>query len=166
MRCRCRASCAPAPSADQKIPKVVSMTPTANFIVFSGTRASGARTATPTTADEHDRAAAPAAASGMLPCVLPKVRTMKATSSPSRKTPLNESVKPYQSIPARCRGAVVVPLELPREDRLLVVQRLEAACAQDRLAQPLQSEHQQQAADDEAQHIDRHERERRARARQ
>src|SRR5437763_1302549 len=40
----------PAPSTDQKIPNVVSITPTANFIEFSGTRASGARTATPTTA--------------------------------------------------------------------------------------------------------------------
>src|SRR6185437_5546558 len=41
---------APAPSADQKIPNVVSITPTANFSVFSGTRASGARTAIPTPA--------------------------------------------------------------------------------------------------------------------
>src|SRR5205085_146821 len=46
-------------------------------------------------------APAPAAASGMLPWVLPKVRTMKATSSPSRKTPLKARIKAYQSIPAR-----------------------------------------------------------------
>src|SRR6266516_3818472 len=39
---------APAPSAPQKTPKDVSMTPTANFMLFSGTRDSGACTATPT----------------------------------------------------------------------------------------------------------------------
>src|SRR5262249_13265950 len=39
--------CAPAPSAPQNSPKEVSITPTANFSAFSGTRASGARTATP-----------------------------------------------------------------------------------------------------------------------
>src|SRR6516165_10262717 len=40
----------PAPSAPQKIPNEVSMTPTANFRVFSGTLASGACTTTPPTA--------------------------------------------------------------------------------------------------------------------
>src|SRR5579884_34106 len=85
---------APAPSADQKMPNVVSITPTANFIAFSGTRASGARTATPTPATTTTAPAAPTAASGMLPCVLPNVSTMNATSSPSRSTPLNESRKP------------------------------------------------------------------------
>src|SRR5439155_15103051 len=50
---------APAPSADQKIPNVVSIRPTANFIAFSGTRASGARTATPTPATSTSAAAAP-----------------------------------------------------------------------------------------------------------
>jgi len=44
---------------------------------------------------------APVAARGMLPCELPKVSTIKATSSPSRKTPLKQRVKAYQSIPAR-----------------------------------------------------------------
>ena len=83
------------------MPKVVSITPTANFIEFSGTRLSGAWIATPTPATMTSAAAAPAAARGMLPWVLPKVRTMKATSSPSRKTPLKERVKEYQSRPAR-----------------------------------------------------------------
>src|SRR6266702_4213327 len=69
---------APAPSADQKIPQVVSMIPTANFIVFTGTRASGARASTPTSATSNTAATAPAAASGIDPCVLPKVRTMNA----------------------------------------------------------------------------------------
>ncbi len=35
--------CAPAPSAPQKVPNAVSITPTANFSVFSGTLARGAR---------------------------------------------------------------------------------------------------------------------------
>ena len=38
---------APAPSALQNVPNDVSITPTRNFIVFSGTRASGALIATP-----------------------------------------------------------------------------------------------------------------------
>ena len=89
-------------------------------------------------------------------CALPKVITMNATSSPSRSTPLNASVKPYQSSPARCRRrGAPASCELAREDRLLVVQRLEAAGAQDRLAQPLQAEGEQQRADDEAQGVDR-----------
>ena len=46
---------APAPSAPQNIPNDVSITPTKNFIVFSGTRASGARTATPAEHDDRDR---------------------------------------------------------------------------------------------------------------
>src|SRR4051794_15517908 len=95
----------PAPSTDQKIPNVVSITPTANFIAFSGTRASGARTATPTPATSTSAQAAPAAASGIEPCALPNVRTMNTTSSPSSSTPLKASVNPYQSTPARSRCA-------------------------------------------------------------
>src|SRR5262249_22136791 len=88
---------APAPSTDQKTPNVVSIRPTANFIAFSGTRARGARTAMPTPATRISAAAAPAAASGIEPFALPKVRTMNTTSSPSSSTPLKASVNPYQS---------------------------------------------------------------------
>src|SRR5207248_3193086 len=91
----------PAPSAPQNVPKLISMAPTANFIVFSGTRLSGARTRTPTPTTNTTAAPAPTAASGMLPWVLPNVNTMNATSSPSRNTPLNASVNEYQSRPAR-----------------------------------------------------------------
>ena len=71
----------------------------------------------------------------MLPLALPKVTTMKATSSPSSSTPLKESVKPYQSTPT-CwlRGGSACLLELGTEDRVLVMQSLEAAGPQDRLA--------------------------------
>src|SRR5206468_304937 len=50
---------APAPSAPQKVPKPVSITPTTNFMLFSGTRASGARTRIPAAATTST--AAPAA---------------------------------------------------------------------------------------------------------
>src|SRR6185437_9352301 len=53
---------APTPSALQKVPKVVSITPTANFIVFSGTRLSGAWMSTPTAPTMMIAAAAPIAA--------------------------------------------------------------------------------------------------------
>ena len=61
----------------------------------------------------------------------------------------------YQSIPSpvplRRRGAALAPPE-----RLaLVVVRLVAARAEDRLAQPLEAEHEQQAADDQPQRLDR-----------
>src|SRR5581483_6033272 len=90
----------PVPSTLQKIPKVLSIRPTANFIVFSGTPLSGWCTSAPTIATSASARPAPSAASGMLPWVLPNVSTMKATSSPSRNTPLKAKVKAYQSIPA------------------------------------------------------------------
>src|SRR5207244_3384704 len=75
---------APAPAVAQKIPNVVNLDPTANFIAFSGTRASGARAATPAAATSTTAAAAPSAGNPMLPWVDPKPSTMKTTSRPSR----------------------------------------------------------------------------------
>ena len=73
---------------------------------------------------------------------------MNTTSRPSRNTPLKETTNANQSRPMTgsrrapaCRRGLLV------EDRLLVVQRLEPRRAQDRLAQPLQPEDQQQGAD-------------------
>ncbi len=85
---------APAPSAPQNVPNAVSMIPTTNFMVFSGTRASGALTATPTAATTATAQAAATAASPMSCWLLPKVSTMNTTSSPSSSTPLNDSVNP------------------------------------------------------------------------
>ena len=154
---------APAPSAPQNVPNVVRSRPTPNLSVFSGTRESGARTAMPAATTTTIAAAAPAAASGMLPWLLPNVTTMKATSSPSRSTPLNAIVNAYQSMPA----AAVAPIDracfgLLAEDRVLVVERLEPARAQDRLAQPLQPEHEQQAAHRDTQRREREGGQRRA----
>jgi hypothetical protein len=79
------------------MPNEVSMMPTANFNAFSGTRASGARTSTPVTATTTTAAAAPITAAPTLCWLAPNVITMKTTSSPSSRTPLNASVKAYQS---------------------------------------------------------------------
>src|SRR4051794_10784915 len=85
---------APAPSAPQKMPNEVSITPTAYLSVFSGTRLSGARTAIPTAATTTTAAAAARAASATLCWFEPKVTAMNATSRPSSSTPLNDSMNP------------------------------------------------------------------------
>src|SRR6266545_661650 len=89
-----------APSAPQKQPKLVSRRPTANLIVFSGTRVSGPRASTPPATTSTSAAAAPPAARPSRPCALPNEITMKTTSRPSSRTPLNATVNAYQSSPA------------------------------------------------------------------
>ena len=114
------------------------MTPTANFIAFSGTRASGARIRNPATTTSIEAASAAIAASEMSRWALPKVSAIKTTSKPSSVTPLNASVNAYQSrTRPRWSGA---PAAL--------------AGAQDRFAQPLQAEYQQQPADDQPQAVE------------
>src|SRR6202043_2667606 len=66
----------PAPSALQKIPNEVSMTPTPNLRVFSGTRVSGACMIIPAINTTTNAAAAPIAANPTLRCVPPNVTTM------------------------------------------------------------------------------------------
>src|ERR671932_94425 len=73
----------------------------------------------------------------------PKVSTMKTTSRPSRNTPLKASVKAYQSMPA----AATAPAD-----------RETATRAENRFAQPLQPEDEQQGADEHTQRVDRDER--------
>src|SRR5512133_512426 len=92
---------APAPSAPQKQPKLVSSRPTANLMVFSGTRCSGPRARTPATTTTTSATTAATIATSSRPCALPNVITMKTTSSPSSRTPLKAMVKEYQSSPAR-----------------------------------------------------------------
>src|SRR5260370_13137886 len=55
----------PMPSPPQKVPKVVSITPTMNLSVFSGMRASGARTSAPRPTTSTQAAAAPSVAGRM-----------------------------------------------------------------------------------------------------
>ena len=132
---------------------LLSITPTANLSVFSGTRASGACATTPATSTTTNAAPAPIAARPTFPCVLPNVTTMNATSSPSRNTPLNETVNEYQSCDA-VPSLVFQGRHLGAEDRVLVVQRLEPAGAEDRLAQPLEAEDEQDGPDDDAERVD------------
>src|SRR5262245_26121173 len=90
------------------MPKLVNSTPTTNLSSFSGTRSSGARTASPTATTSTTAAAAAAAARPSRPCVEPKVITMNATSSPSSSTPLKATVNDYQStraVPASASSA-------------------------------------------------------------
>src|SRR6516225_1920223 len=98
----------PAPSAPQNMPNEVSMTPTANFKAFSGTRDSGARTAIPTAATTTTAAAAATAARPWFCWLAPKVIAMKTTSMPSSSTPLNERVNAYQSRTPRRPSLVAV----------------------------------------------------------
>src|SRR5262245_6250037 len=93
---------APAPSAPQKTPNEVSMTPTPNFMLFSGTRDSGACTATPTAATTITAATTLSAARPTSFWLAPNVMAMNTTSSPSSSTPLNDRVNAYQS-PTRPR---------------------------------------------------------------
>src|SRR5262249_15300568 len=77
----------PRPHRAQKMPTRVSSTRPPNLGAFSGPRSSGPRTASPTATTSTTAAAAAAAARPSRPCVEPKVITMKATSSPSSRTP-------------------------------------------------------------------------------
>ena len=148
--------CAPAPSVDQKIPKVVSITPTLNFMRFSGTRASGARTAKPTTCDEDEGGNGSGRGE--------RDRALRATEREDDEHDLEpleqhalereDEAVPVEAGPLDVRGALRVG-ELAREDRVLVVQRLEAARTEDRLPQPLQPEDEEQSADDEPQRVER-----------
>src|ERR1700677_2149330 len=79
---------APAPSARQNMPNELSITPTANFSVFSGTRASGALAAAPTAMTSSTASPAAAAARATWCWLAPKVSTINATSRPSKSTPL------------------------------------------------------------------------------
>ena len=68
----------------------------------------------PATTTTTSAAAAPAAASPSRPCALPKAITMKATSRPSSRTPLNATVNEYQSSPARSSSPAAAPARAPR----------------------------------------------------
>ena len=90
----------PSPSTAQNVPKVESSRPTANLIVFSGTRASGLCSAMPATSTIAPPSGAPRRRRlGIESAFSPNVITMKITSRPSRKTPLKLTTNPNQSSP-------------------------------------------------------------------
>ena len=80
---------------------------------------------------------------------------MNATSSPSSSVDLNAITRLYRSRPA-ARPIASRRGDLRREGCVLVVLRLEPARAKNRLAEPLEPEDEQERADDEPQHVDRH----------
>src|SRR6202042_2418699 len=98
----------PRLSPVQNRPKADSITPTANFSAFSGTRASGRWIAAPTAATATQAARAPALASPRSPRPAPTAMTMNATSIPSMSTVLNAVKPPIQSKPcaSRCPAAL------------------------------------------------------------
>src|SRR2546425_12633633 len=73
----------PSPSPVQKRPKAESITPTVNLSAFSGTRASGRCTMSPTSATSAQAARAPMLAGTSSPRPAPTAITTNTTSSPS-----------------------------------------------------------------------------------
>src|SRR5437588_2133883 len=154
----------PNPSPNQKVPKVVSMMPTMNFSVFSGTFASGTRTSAPTRMTSRPAARAPSAAEAMpleretalVAALSPKVITMNATSRPSSKTDLYDSRNPKRSKrdeeTSTASRAEFSPFFLV--NGLFVVARFQTGVAHDGVLQPLQPEEQQERADDRAKHVE------------
>src|SRR5262249_38059602 len=87
----------PPPPAPQTPPTGAGMPPPATSSCSPGPRAGGPPRGTRTPAPPPPAAAAPAAASPTFCWLAPNVIAMKTTSRPSSSTPLNESVKAYQS---------------------------------------------------------------------
>ena len=152
----------PAPSAPQKQPKLVSSSPTANLIVFSGTRESGPLREDPGDDDDDERGRC---AGDREPEVA--LRAAERDHDEDDLEPLEQHAleRDGERVPVEAETSFVPGrrglLALLAERLVLVVQILEAARAEDRLAQPLQSEREQQRADDEAERVDRDRAERR-----
>src|SRR5882762_3842425 len=87
----------PRPSPVQNTPNEDSMMPTVNLSVFSGTRASGRRTAKPTAATSAQAASAPTLAGTRRPRPAPTAMTTNTTSSPSRSIALQAARPASQS---------------------------------------------------------------------
>ena len=146
-----RASPLRRPPSDQKIPNVVSITPTANFMRSPDPRerrADGEADAR----DEHERASGAGRRE--------RDRALRAAEREDDEhdlEPLQQHAfeREDEAVPVDARALDVRRTlgfgKLPREDRVLVVECLVAARAQDRLPQPLQAEDEQQRADDEPQ---------------
>src|SRR5579859_697991 len=95
----------PSPSPVQNSPNDRIMVPTANLRVFSGTRASGRRSARPSASTTRNAATAPSVAGTKRPPAAPTAMTMKTTSRPSSSTALNAVISAAKSA-APCMAAV------------------------------------------------------------
>ena len=139
----------PAPSPPQKQPKLVSIRPTANLSVFSGTRSSGPRT-------RRRRRRRPRPRPRRRP---PRARAvLRAAEGEDDEGDLealeqDALERDGERVPVDAARGVArprLPLAARAEGRGLVVQGHVAGRAQDRLAQPLQPEGEQQRADETA----------------
>src|SRR5439155_1758552 len=87
----------PNPSTIQNVPKLARRTPTVNFNVFSGTRASGRRSARAASVTTSVAPTAPRLAGRIVWLAAPAARTMKTTSTPSRRTALKLAISATRS---------------------------------------------------------------------
>src|SRR3954454_9976289 len=94
-----RGQSAPSPSAQKNVPNVVSTSPTTYFSSLSGRRLSGRCSTNPRPSTRATAAAPPASAGARPPGRAARTVTMRITSTPSRRTPLNAMTKPGQSKP-------------------------------------------------------------------
>ena len=147
---------APAPSAPQKIPKEVSITPTLNFIAFSGTRASGARIATPIAATTSTAATAAAAARPHPVLVRAEGEGDEDHLEALQQNAL-ERDRERVAVEARVRRApaAVAAAVSSRKISSSSCWAMSPARAEDRLAQPLQPEDEEQASDHQAEGVER-----------
>ena len=95
----------PRPSPVQNRPNADSSTPTANFSLFSGTRASGRCTTSPASATSAQAAKAAALTATSAPRPADTAMTMNTTSRPSSSTALKLARPASQSSRASCRRA-------------------------------------------------------------
>src|ERR1017187_4779361 len=145
----------PAPSPTQNVPTAESSTPSRNFSVFSGTRASGRCSTRPSAATTSSAATAPR----------PAGRNSPRSSCSERKDD-EDHLGPFEhgDVKGSAEGKLVPPRNTARvglahgrsllcESGPLIVQRNQAGRAQDGLAQPAQAKQQNQCAHDELHHV-------------
>src|SRR5436190_1756463 len=96
----CPGQSRPNPSPVQKTPNAESMTPTANFNVFSGTRDSGRCTRLPTKRTRAQAKSAPRLAGSSSPPPAPTAMTINTTSRPSSSTPAAASRQRAAAVPS------------------------------------------------------------------
>src|SRR5439155_139181 len=83
--------------SSQSVPKLARSTATVNFNVFSGTRASGRRSARAASVTTSVAPMAPRLAGRIVWLAAPAARTMKTTSTPSRRTALKLAISATRS---------------------------------------------------------------------
>ena len=123
------------PRPPRSMPKLVSITPTVNLIVFSGTRSSGLRTSTPTTATSNDRRRGACNRDANRPCAAAEADHDEHDLEPFEEDALERDRERVPVDPPRSAGRrhPRPPRALCAKRLVLVVERLVAARAQYRL---------------------------------